>query len=87
MEEKGELYMYICQNVCIHLSNNYIYVTYIHMHLYIWRARLGEEGERRVRSREGGERAESRERRILYVNLIDYVYLSKYYIYVIAIHM
>lgn len=52
--ERGELFMYICQIKYVYLSNNCICVTGIHM--YIWRARLGEGGEGLEGLGEGGKR-------------------------------
>lgn len=46
--------MYICQIKYVYLSNNCICVTGIHM--YIWRARLGEGGEGLEGLGEGGKR-------------------------------
>lgn len=60
--------MYICQIKYVYLSNNCICVTGIHM--YIWRARLGEGGEGLEGLGEGGKRRVREDRDQRQVNRI-----------------
>lgn len=64
--------MYIYRIIYVYMSNNCVYVTGIHMNLYIWRARFEEGGERQVR--EGREWTEANCICIFITYLYIYVY-------------